>query len=202
MLPSSGWRGPFGRGHDDPSADDGSDEKDQPAGHYGPSFRPGSFLPGYPAPGYAPEGLPRWSARRVERLPVRRQSIVALLGAIAMLIGSAMNWATGTAAGHPEAVRGTELDGQLSLTIAILALMFGGLLLWRTILGVCIAVALMGAGAAIIALIDMQDIRDGGRNALLPDVHLSVAPGLWLVLAAGIAVCAAGTWAARGARRV
>lgn len=199
MLPPSGWRGPFGRTPSEP-ADDADEEK--PAGHYGPAFRPGRFLPGYPEPGYAPDGVPRFAARRVQRQPVRRQMLIAVLAAIAMLIGSLMNWATGTAAGRPEAVRGTELDGQLTLTIAILVIMFGGLMLWRTILGVCIAIAVMGAGAAAVAVIDMLDIRGGSEKALLPDVHLSVAAGLWIVLAASVVVFAAGAAAAAGARRV
>lgn len=201
MFPSSAWRGP-GRDRDKKSDDADDENEEKPAGHYGPAFRPGRYLPGYPEPGYNPEGAPRFSARRVQRLPVRRQMLVAMLGGIGVLVGSLMNWATGTAAGRPEAVKGTELDGQLTLTIAILVLMFGLLMLWRTILGVCITIALLGAAAAVVAVIDMADIRGGAEKAVLPDVHLSVAPGLWLVLIAGIVVCAAGISAALGARRV
>lgn len=203
MLPPSGWRDPLGRrDRGEPSDDDKADKDEAPAGHYGPAFKPGRYLPGYPEPGYNPDGAPRFSARRVERLPVRRQVLVAMLGAVGMLIGSLMNWATGTAAGGPVSVRGTELDGQMTLTIAILVLMFGFLLLWRTILGVCVTIALLGAATAITAFIDMGVVRNGGEKAVLPDVHLSVGAGLWVVLVAGIVVAAAGTSAALGARRV
>jgi hypothetical protein len=128
---------------------------------------------------------------------------VAALGGVVAIIAAFLTWVSASDGALSISVKGTDggRDGNITLVLGIAVAIVAGLLAWRTILGLSIGTMVLGALIAIVAIIDISD-PDGDSDLKSLGVDVSIGVGLWLTLAAGIAVLAAGLWALVAGKRL
>jgi hypothetical protein len=124
---------------------------------------------------------------------------LTLAAAGAVFIGSIAPWIT--ASGFISlSVGGMEGDGKITLAVAILAALIALAPAFSKRLGLRIAVSTIGAATAAVALNVLRQISSSGGQGDEPAVLLSAGWGLWITLAAGIALAVV-PWAAALAAR-
>ncbi len=122
----------------------------------------------------------------MERVTSSRSTMIVLIGALVVVIGSFLAWASVSVEGFgSESVGGMDGDGTITLIVGLAAAAFALFLKGRArMIGVIVA----GAIIVLVSIIDIVDVgRAAGELGGLPGVDVSVGFGLWLVLIGGIA---------------
>jgi hypothetical protein len=149
-----------------------------------------------PLTGHMPPGMRSRPTRSVTPQHVRN---ITLAAAGAGLIGSVAPWITASGFINLN-VGGMDGDGKITLAVAIVAALIALAPAFPKRLGLRIAASTMGAATAGVALNVLRQIYSSGSQGDQAGVVLSAGWGLWITLAAGIAMTVV-PWAAAIAAR-
>ncbi len=122
---------------------------------------------------------------------------VAVIAALIVLIGSMLPWVTVSTPFDQPSQAGTDGDGKITLTLAVLALLAIGSLFVtasRTLIGpVSFFLLLLGAATTAVAMYDIVELKNTLRGAPEFADFVSVGVGLYMALAGGLGLmtCAA-----------
>jgi hypothetical protein len=119
----------------------------------------------------------------------RPGTIVLLLGAVAIGVGSVAPWAEASAGVFSRSVSGTDGDGVITLVLAVVVLLLALVTTTPTARrGLLVLAGLCAAGAAGIGIYDAVNVNDAARRAedLSSLVEASVGWGLYAVIAGGV----------------
>lgn len=123
----------------------------------------------------------------MEKITGSRSNMVVVIGAIVVVLGSFLSWASVSAGGQSVSFSGTGEGGDGVLTL-ILALATGAAAIFLMGRGRARMISIV-VGAALILLIAIINISDvssvGDQFGGLADVSIGI--GLWLVLIGGVA---------------
>ncbi|WP_163549310.1 34 kDa antigenic family protein [Candidatus Frankia nodulisporulans] len=130
---------------------------------------------------------------------------VAMGAGLGVIVASGMSWATVRAYGFIEfSLRGTDpgQHGRLTVVLGILAVLAGLLLTGRRAQWGRLLASVAGLMVVVTAIIDLTRLGGSGpfEDSGL-DASVTVGPGVWLVLACGLLVAAAGIAKPRAYRR-
>ena len=115
---------------------------------------------------------------------------VAVIAALIVLIGSMLPWVTVSTPFDQPSQAGTDGDGKITLTLAVLALLAIGSLFVtaiRTLIGpVSFFLLLLGAATTAVAMYDIVELKNTLRGAPEFADFVSVGVGLYMALAGGL----------------
>jgi hypothetical protein len=126
-----------------------------------------------------------------------------------MVVGSVLTWATVPLGINDVAVSGLEANGKITLVLGVAGLALVAAALRTRGRDLPVAAALTGLAAAAIAFAYLRDLRDATAQVLQRFLHTSstldpdavasrfgahAGPGVWIVLAAGLALAAASVY--------
>jgi hypothetical protein len=140
---------------------------------------------------YGP-AIPR--ARREVRVIAIGLIVAGVIGAI----GSIGQWVRVTAPSiyFDEKASGLEGGGALTVALCVTVAVMGGLLLQRTILGLCITALSCGGVTVLVALLNVASAHsDAHTLRVLYGIDVQISWGLWVTLLGGL-LCTAGGLAA------
>jgi hypothetical protein len=149
-----------------------------------------------PLTGHMPAGMRSRPTRAVTPQHVRN---ITLAAAGAGLIGSVAPWIIASGFINLN-VGGMDGDGKITLAVAIVAALIALAPAFPKRLGLRIAASTIGAATAGVALNVLRQIYSSGSQSDQAGVFLSAGWGLWITLAAGIAMTVV-PWAAAIAAR-
>jgi hypothetical protein len=119
----------------------------------------------------------------------RPGTIILLLGAIAVGVGSVAPWATASAGAFSRSVNGTDGDGVITIVLAVVMLLIAVFTAGPTPRrGLLVLAGLCAVGAAGIGIYDAVNVNDAAQRAedLSSLVDASVGWGLYAVIAGGV----------------
>ena len=111
--------------------------------------------------------------------------MIVLGGALVVVIGSFLAWATVSAGGISVSASGMDGDGVITLVVGLAA---AAMALFLKDRGRNIGVAIAGGIIVLVAIIDIADVNRALGEFPGGGVEASVGIGLWLVLLGGITV--------------
>jgi hypothetical protein len=116
-----------------------------------------------------------------------------LVGAVGLVVGSLMPWATLSVAFASLTVNGTEGDGQITVIVGVLVAI---LALTRSGTAGTIIIGIAGFVGAGTAIHDMVNLTSSFAAATRESsfIHGSIGPGLWITLLGAVVVLAGVGW--------
>ena len=178
-----------------------------------PPFNP-TLPPPIPAPHYVDpqqalsDNRPDGTAPKSPRPPVVAGSVLIIVGAAMMIVGSFLTWfSLDVGLGGSESFNGFASDGgdmRDGPVFVFLAVVVGGLglalLLARKVLAVAIIAVVFASFSIMAALADISDVSDAKDTLGVFGGALKWGPGLWVILV-GTLVALGGSIAALAKRR-